>query len=155
MRWYDRDPTLQEILSDPIFVALMRADNVDPFELEAMLKEVAAVSRSVREADNRQFIFASAAAGACSRSSRYKPDAARTELKTRHGPTGASYFSPRSSFSRRSSSRASGGAAAGAARRRRKADPMATKPASKIRIGASHNKAVCQVKRGLSSTNSP
>jgi hypothetical protein len=55
MRWYDRDPTLQEILSDPIFVDLMQADNVDPHELEAMLKEVAAVSRSAREADNRQF----------------------------------------------------------------------------------------------------
>jgi hypothetical protein len=54
MRWYDRDPTLQEILSDPIFVDLMQADNVDPCELEAMLKEVAAVSRSVREANNRQ-----------------------------------------------------------------------------------------------------
>ena len=55
MRWYDRDPTLEEILSDPIFVALMQADKVDPLELEAMLKELAAVSRSVREADNRQF----------------------------------------------------------------------------------------------------
>jgi hypothetical protein len=55
MRWYDRDPTLEEILSDPIFVALMQADKVDPLELEAMLKQVATVSRSVREADNRQF----------------------------------------------------------------------------------------------------
>jgi hypothetical protein len=55
MRWYHRDPTLEEILSDPIFVDLMRADNVDPYELEAMLKDVAAVSRSVRAADNRQF----------------------------------------------------------------------------------------------------
>jgi hypothetical protein len=57
MRWYDRDPTLQEILSDPIFVDLMQADNVDPFELEAMLKEVADVSRSARDADNGQFHF--------------------------------------------------------------------------------------------------
>jgi hypothetical protein len=57
MRWYHRDPTLEEILSDPIFVDLMQADNVDPYELEAMLKEVAAVSRSVRAADNRQFHF--------------------------------------------------------------------------------------------------
>ena len=57
MRWYHRDPTLEEILSDPIFVALMQADNVDPYELQTMLKEVAAVSRSVRDADNRQFHF--------------------------------------------------------------------------------------------------
>ena len=57
MRWYDRDPTLQEILSDPIFVDLMQADKVDPYELQTMLKEVAAVSRSARDADNRQFHF--------------------------------------------------------------------------------------------------
>jgi hypothetical protein len=62
MRWYHRDPTLEEILADPIFVALMQADNVDPHELEAMLKQVAAVSRSVREADNSNSMFATAAA---------------------------------------------------------------------------------------------
>jgi hypothetical protein len=54
MRWYDRDPTLEEILSDPIFVALMKADDIDPHELRAMLTQVAAVSRSAREADSRK-----------------------------------------------------------------------------------------------------
>ena len=53
MRWDHCEPTFEEILSDPIFVALMRADRVGPHELEAMLKRVAAVSRSIREADRR------------------------------------------------------------------------------------------------------
>jgi hypothetical protein len=35
-----REPTLEEMLSDPIVRALMDADDVDPHELEAMLKEV-------------------------------------------------------------------------------------------------------------------
>jgi len=34
------EPTLQEILSEPIIVALMRADGVDPAELEAMLSRI-------------------------------------------------------------------------------------------------------------------
>jgi hypothetical protein len=34
------EPTLQEILSDPIVVALMRADGVDPGEIEAMLSRI-------------------------------------------------------------------------------------------------------------------
>jgi hypothetical protein len=54
MRWYNREPTLEEILSEPIFKALMKADRIDPHELQSMLKQVAVVSRSVREADNHK-----------------------------------------------------------------------------------------------------
>ena len=42
MSWYFREPTLTEILSDPIVSALMRADGVDPCELETTLKQMAA-----------------------------------------------------------------------------------------------------------------
>jgi hypothetical protein len=41
MSWYCREPTLEEILSDPIVTALMRADSVDPRELGAMLGRIA------------------------------------------------------------------------------------------------------------------
>lgn len=40
MHWYLREPTLEDMLSDPIVVALMDADGVDPRELEAMLRDV-------------------------------------------------------------------------------------------------------------------
>ena len=40
MTWYDREPSLEEMLSDPIVRAMMDADGVDPLKLEAMLKEV-------------------------------------------------------------------------------------------------------------------
>jgi hypothetical protein len=40
MNWYYREPSLEEMLSDPIVRAMMDADGVDPLELEAMLKEV-------------------------------------------------------------------------------------------------------------------
>jgi hypothetical protein len=42
MSWYFREPTLTEMLSDPIVSALMKADGVDSGELEAMLREIAA-----------------------------------------------------------------------------------------------------------------
>jgi hypothetical protein len=61
MRWYDHEPTLEEILSEPIFVALMKADRIDPHELQAMLKQVAALSRSVREIDTKRSYRLSAA----------------------------------------------------------------------------------------------
>ena len=35
-----REPTLDDILADPIVVALMRADGVDAYELAAMLSRV-------------------------------------------------------------------------------------------------------------------
>jgi hypothetical protein len=48
MNWCRRDPTITEILSDSIVRSLMRADGVDPNELEAMLRRMATaiVSRS-------------------------------------------------------------------------------------------------------------
>src|SRR5215208_4739667 len=40
MIWRQREPTLKEILSDPIVTALMSADGVDPLELESMLTHI-------------------------------------------------------------------------------------------------------------------
>ncbi|HEY6992144.1 MAG TPA: hypothetical protein VH397_00395 [Xanthobacteraceae bacterium] len=40
MNWYRREPTLEDILTDPIVVALMDADGVDARELAAMLRDV-------------------------------------------------------------------------------------------------------------------
>jgi hypothetical protein len=57
MRWCHHEPTLEEILSEPIFRAVMDADGVDPRELEAMLRQVAAVSRAVRNADKMRNAF--------------------------------------------------------------------------------------------------
>ena len=42
MNWQFREPTLTEMLSDPIVGALMKADGVDPGELEATLRHLAA-----------------------------------------------------------------------------------------------------------------
>jgi hypothetical protein len=50
MHWRHREPTLEEMLSDPIVRALMDADGVDPHELEAMLKEVARTLGAARGA---------------------------------------------------------------------------------------------------------
>ncbi len=36
-----REPTLKEILSDPVTKAVMRADRVEPRELEALLRNIA------------------------------------------------------------------------------------------------------------------
>jgi len=42
MTSYFRDPTLAELLSDPLTRAVMRADGVNPRELEDFLRDVAA-----------------------------------------------------------------------------------------------------------------
>ena len=39
--WYQREPTIAEILSDSIVKAMMRADRVDPEMLERDLRSVA------------------------------------------------------------------------------------------------------------------
>jgi hypothetical protein len=57
MRWCHREPTLEEILSEPIFRAVMEADGVNPHELETMLRQVAGFSRAVRNADKKQNAF--------------------------------------------------------------------------------------------------
>jgi hypothetical protein len=49
MIWRQREPTLKEILSDPIVTALMRADGVDPLELEAMLTRINRKPKSPRQ----------------------------------------------------------------------------------------------------------
>jgi hypothetical protein len=41
MRWYHREPTLEDILSDSIVRDVMEADGVDPQELATMLREIA------------------------------------------------------------------------------------------------------------------
>jgi hypothetical protein len=42
MTSYFRDPTLAELLSDPMTRAVMRADGVNPQELEASFRDLAA-----------------------------------------------------------------------------------------------------------------
>ena len=42
MTSYFRDPTLAELLSDPLTRAVMRADGVNPQELEASFRDLAA-----------------------------------------------------------------------------------------------------------------
>jgi hypothetical protein len=42
MRWCAHEPTISEMLSDPIVRALMDADGVDAGELEASLRSLAA-----------------------------------------------------------------------------------------------------------------
>jgi hypothetical protein len=39
MNWRHREPTLNEILSDPIVRALMEADGIDPQEVAATLRQ--------------------------------------------------------------------------------------------------------------------
>ena len=40
VNWRQYEPTLEDILSDCIIKAVMKADGVDPHQLAAMLKEV-------------------------------------------------------------------------------------------------------------------
>jgi len=49
MIWRQREPTLKEMLSDPIVTALMSADGVDPLELEAMLTQINSKSKPPRQ----------------------------------------------------------------------------------------------------------
>jgi hypothetical protein len=41
MNWLDREPTLNEMLSDSIVRTVMEVDGVKPHELETMLRRVA------------------------------------------------------------------------------------------------------------------
>jgi hypothetical protein len=47
MSWCRREPTITEILSDSIIVAVMKADGVDPSALEAQLRGIAQNSPGV------------------------------------------------------------------------------------------------------------
>jgi len=40
MYWYHREPTLKDMLSDQVVLAVMEADGVDPQEVEDLLKRV-------------------------------------------------------------------------------------------------------------------
>jgi hypothetical protein len=51
MRWVHYEPTLDQILSDPIVKALMEADGVDPDELAAMLARIGWRPRGLRSGD--------------------------------------------------------------------------------------------------------
>jgi hypothetical protein len=51
MNWCDREPTLNEILSDSIVRAVMEADGVNPHELEVMLRRAAQRLRIARPDD--------------------------------------------------------------------------------------------------------
>ena len=50
--WF-REPTMEEILSDPIVRAVMAADNVDPEALERRLMRVASMLASAERAADR------------------------------------------------------------------------------------------------------
>jgi hypothetical protein len=54
MIWCDREPTLEDILSDPIVRVVMKADGVDPRRLESTLRELALGLRAARRADGRR-----------------------------------------------------------------------------------------------------
>jgi hypothetical protein len=51
MRWCDREPTLRDILSDPIVRVVMAADGVDARELEATLREIAIDRRATQRTE--------------------------------------------------------------------------------------------------------
>jgi hypothetical protein len=51
MTWYHREPTITEMLSDPIVMAVMKADGVDATALEAQLESMAKNAAATRQAD--------------------------------------------------------------------------------------------------------
>ena len=63
MSWHYREPTLEEILSDPIVTALMQADSVDPRELGVMLRGIADRLHEDERDENRLLARSSAVAG--------------------------------------------------------------------------------------------
>jgi hypothetical protein len=46
-----REPTLEEILSEPIVRAMMKADSVEPHDLTEMLRRVARRRREATQSD--------------------------------------------------------------------------------------------------------
>jgi len=48
MRSDRREPTMTELLSDPIIIAVMKADRVDPIALEAQLRSMTQSSAATR-----------------------------------------------------------------------------------------------------------
>jgi hypothetical protein len=60
MQWKHREPTLEDILAEPIVGAIMEADRVDRLELAAMLGRVARVRRAANAAPPAQSIRSAA-----------------------------------------------------------------------------------------------
>jgi hypothetical protein len=54
MRWYRPEPTVAEILVDPIVQALMEADGIDPQALEAQLRNMARAIVAGRNVDQHE-----------------------------------------------------------------------------------------------------
>jgi hypothetical protein len=50
--WYQREPTIAEILSDSMIKAMMRADRVDPVVLERDLRSIAQTMQSNTRIEN-------------------------------------------------------------------------------------------------------
>jgi hypothetical protein len=50
--WYQREPTIAEILSDSMIKAMMRADGVDPEMLERDLRSIAQTMQSNTRIEN-------------------------------------------------------------------------------------------------------
>ena len=48
MNWCNREPTIAEMLSDSIVMAMMAADGIDPIALEAELRGIARSSTADR-----------------------------------------------------------------------------------------------------------
>jgi len=55
MNNYFRDPTLVELLSDPLTHAVMRADHVNPQELENLLCDLARRADSLATSSGQRF----------------------------------------------------------------------------------------------------
>ena len=51
--WCHREPTIAEMLSDSIVIAIMQADGVDPIALEAQLRGLARGSTAAGRAGQR------------------------------------------------------------------------------------------------------
>jgi hypothetical protein len=51
MCWCDGEPTLEDLLSDPIVRVVMAADGVDARKLEATLREIAIDRRAAQRAE--------------------------------------------------------------------------------------------------------
>lgn len=40
MAWFDREPTIDQLMSDPVALAMMEADHVDPIAFKQMLDKM-------------------------------------------------------------------------------------------------------------------
>ena len=54
-RWLMGEPTLTEVLADPVIQLMMRRDRVDPEQLQSFLRSVGTRSRNVQLPSSRQY----------------------------------------------------------------------------------------------------